>query len=155
MTHPPPDSSPSQPPRHSRPHPPAPRSSPSYPTYPTYPWQPLTPPPAPVPPPPRRSPDPGRHGDLRRLRSAYRWQRRVATLTALGYFALFLVLSAFAPALMTHAVSGGLTTGLLAGLAQLPVMCLAVALYETTARRRVDRLAARLRTRAELEARRG
>ncbi|WP_394431493.1 DUF485 domain-containing protein [Streptomyces sp. SGAir0957] len=85
--------------------------------------------------------------DLVLLRIAYRWQRRVATLTALGYFTLFLLLSAFAPALMNRAVTGGLSTGLLIGLCQLPVVCVALFLYEYTARRRVDPLAHRLRRR--------
>ncbi|MFI1679220.1 DUF485 domain-containing protein [Streptomyces sp. NPDC020607] len=110
----------------------------------TYPWQPQPPeaPPAPRLP---RHPAPGRHSDLRKLRGAYRIQRRVATLTALGYFTLFLVLSALAPSFMTGTVSGGLTTGLLLGLCQLPVTCLALVLFERTARRRLDPLAERLR----------
>ncbi|MGW7079600.1 DUF485 domain-containing protein [Streptomyces sp. NPDC054866] len=124
------------------------------PSYPTYPWQPVAPPPPPPPPRLPRHPALGRHSDLRRLRSAYRWQRRVATLTALGYFTLFLILSAFAPSLMTDTVSGGLSTGLLLGLCQLPVTLLAIALYEFTARRRVDPMAERLRKLAELEANR-
>ncbi|WP_420034051.1 DUF485 domain-containing protein [Streptomyces sp. cg28] len=90
-------------------------------------------------------PPSGPTGDLRLLRTAYRWQRRVATLTALGYFTLFLLLSAFAPALMNRSVTGGLSSGLLIGLLQLPVTCLALILYERTARRRVDPLAHRLR----------
>ncbi|MFE0176506.1 DUF485 domain-containing protein [Streptomyces sp. NPDC059002] len=116
----------------------------------TYPWQP--PPAPPQPPPPRlpRHPAPGRHSDLRILRRAYRVQRRVAALTALGYFTLFLALSAFAPALMTGTVTGGLSTGLLIGLCQLPVTGLAVLLYEHTARRGLDPLAHRLRRQAEL-----
>ncbi|QCX77097.1 hypothetical protein C9F11_17205 [Streptomyces sp. YIM 121038] len=118
----------------------------------TYPWQPPAPAPQPATPCPRRGPAPGHRGDLRQLRGAYRRQRRVATLTALGCFTLFLLLSAFAPALMTGPVTGGLTTGLLAGLLQLPVMCLATVVYEITARRRLDRLAARLRTHLEREA---
>lgn len=129
-------------------------SSPSSPSYPTYPWQPVAPPPPPPPPRLPRHPALGRHSDLRHLRSAYRWQRRVATLTALGYFTLFLILSAFAPSLMTDTVSGGLSTGLLLGLCQVPVTLLAIALYEFTARRRVDPLAERLRKLAELEANR-
>ncbi|MFI7318646.1 DUF485 domain-containing protein [Streptomyces venezuelae] len=110
----------------------------------TYPWQ---PPPPKAPPAPRlpRHPAPGRHSDLRKLRGAYRVQRRVATLTALGYFTLFLVLSALAPSFMTGTVSGGLTTGLLLGLCQLPVTCLALVLFERTARRRLDPLSERLR----------
>ncbi|NEB79188.1 DUF485 domain-containing protein [Streptomyces sp. SID14478] len=87
----------------------------------------------------------GPSGELRLLRTAYRWQRRVATLTALGYFVLFLLLSAFAPALMNRSVSGGLSTGLLIGLCQLPVTCAALIVYEYTAARRVDPLAHRLR----------
>lgn len=126
----------------------------SSPSYPTYPWQPVAPPPPPPPPRLPRHPALGRHSDLRHLRSAYRWQRRVATLTALGYFTLFLTLSAFAPSLMTSTVSGGLSTGLLLGLCQVPVTLLAIALYEFTARRRVDPMAERLRKLAELEANR-
>jgi uncharacterized membrane protein (DUF485 family) len=87
----------------------------------------------------------GHHRDLRVLRRAYRWQRRVATFAALGYFTLFLCLSAFAPSVMTEPVTGGLTTGMLVGLIQLPVTWLAVVLYELTARRYVDPLARRLR----------
>lgn len=139
-------------PHHSyHPHLPPHDSSPSYPTYP---WQPVAPPPPPPPSRLPRHPALGRHSDLRHLRSAYRWQRRVATLTALGYFTLFLILSAFAPSLMTDTASGGLSTGLLLGLCQVPVTLLAIALYEYTARRRVDPLAERLRKLAELEANR-
>ncbi|MFF4473372.1 DUF485 domain-containing protein [Streptomyces sp. NPDC001599] len=103
---------------------------------------------------PRRDPL-GHHSDLRILRSAYRRQRRTATLAALGYFTLFLLLSAYAPGLMTGTAAGGLPTGLLLALAQLPVTWLAIALYEHTARRRVDPLADRIRKEAELDARRG
>ena len=118
----------------------------------TYPWQP--PPPEPA---KRRRPRHralGRHSDIRLLRTAYRRLRRVATLTALGYFLLFLLLSAFAPGLMTSQVSGGLTTGLLLGLLQVPVACLAIGLYEYTARRSVDPIADRIRRQTELDARR-
>ncbi|MEV5611093.1 DUF485 domain-containing protein [Streptomyces sp. NPDC052225] len=87
----------------------------------------------------------GPAGELMLLRTAYRWQRRVSTLTAIGYFLTFLVLSAFAPSLMTRAVTGGLSLGLLIGLCQFPVTCFAVYVYEHTARRRVDPLAYRLR----------
>lgn len=118
----------------------------------TYPWQP------PPPPPERRRaprrPPLGHHSDLRVLRCAYRRQRRVATFTALGYFSVFLVLSAFAPSLMTSTVTGGVPTGLLLALLQLPVTWLAIALYEHTARRRVDPIADRIRKQSELNARR-
>ncbi|MEV6169489.1 DUF485 domain-containing protein [Streptomyces sp. NPDC051954] len=120
----------------------------------TYPW---APPPPPEPPAARRVPDRpplGHHRDLRILRTAYRWQRRVATLTALGYFTLFLILSAFAPGFMTSTVTDGLPAGLLLALLQLPVTWLAIGLYEHTARRRVDPLAERIRKEAELDAKR-
>ncbi|MGW2031255.1 DUF485 domain-containing protein [Streptomyces spinosus] len=142
---------------HDPPHPSySPRPpEPSYPAPPTYPWQPPAPPePArPV----RRAPRAplGRHSDLRLLRSAYRWQRRTATLTALGYFTLFLVLSAYAPGVMTRTVADGIPAGLVLALLQLPVTWLAIALYEHTARRYVDPLADRIRRHAELDARRG
>ncbi len=132
-------------------------SSPSYNTYGTYdthPWQ--TPAP-PQPPPYHRTPHHpplGDHSDLRILRTAYRWQRRVATLTALGYFTLFLILSAFAPGFMTSTVTEGLPVGLLLALIQLPVTWLAIGLYEHTARRYVDPLADRIRKLAEVDAKR-
>jgi len=141
------------PPEYRPPHQPSyPEPHNSSPSHPTYPWQP--PPPEP---PRKRLPRHhalGRHSDLRLLRTAYRRQRRVATLTALGYFVLFLILSAFAPGLMTSEVSGGLSTGLLLGLLQIPVACLAIGLYEYTAHRRVDPLADRIRRQSELDARR-
>ncbi|MGX1475279.1 UNVERIFIED_CONTAM: uncharacterized membrane protein (DUF485 family) [Streptomyces canus] len=123
--------------------------------YSTYPWQPPPSPPEPV---TRdlghRSPL-GHHSDLRILRSAYRWQRRTATLTALGYFTLFLVLSAYAPSFMASSVTDGLPTGLLLALLQLPVTWLAIGVYEHTARRYVDPLADRIRKQSEVDARRG
>ncbi|MEU9862190.1 DUF485 domain-containing protein [Streptomyces sp. NPDC047971] len=87
--------------------------------------------------------------DLRRLGSAYRRLRRVATFTALGYFVVFLFLSGYAPSMMTGDLAGGLTTGLVLGLLQLPVALAAIALYERIARKRVDPLAAAIRARAE------
>ncbi|MGW7049702.1 DUF485 domain-containing protein [Streptomyces avermitilis] len=86
----------------------------------------------------------GHHRDLRVLRRAYRRQRRVTTLAALGYFTLFLALSAGCPGLMARPVTGGLSTGLVLALSQLPITWLAVALYERTARRYVDPLARRV-----------
>ncbi|MFI0812865.1 DUF485 domain-containing protein [Streptomyces echinatus] len=145
------------PPHPSYPPPPSPYSSPpsSHSPRPTYPWQPPEPP-DPVRPAPRPPREPlGHHSDLRVLRSAYRWQRRTATLTALGYFILFLVLSACAPGVMTSTVADGIPAGLLLALLTLPVTWLAIALYEHTARRRVDPLADRIRKQAELDARRG
>ncbi|SEE99844.1 DUF485 domain-containing protein [Streptomyces sp. Ag109_O5-10] len=128
--------------------------SPHGPAHLTYPWQPLPP----EPPRPRHVPhrEPvGHHSDLRLLRGAYRLRRRTATLTALGYFTLFLVLSAFAPGLMTSTVADGVPAGLFLALLQLPVTWLAIALYEHSARHHVDPLADRIRRTAELDARRG
>ncbi|MEV7320663.1 DUF485 domain-containing protein [Streptomyces sp. NPDC093970] len=90
-----------------------------------------------------RAPDPnsGAHRTLRLLRRAYRWQRRVATFTALGYFAGFLTLTVKAPSVMARPGPGGLPTGLLLALVQIPVTWLAVLLYEAAAHRFVDPLA--------------
>ncbi|WP_406430871.1 DUF485 domain-containing protein [Streptomyces sp. NBC_00631] len=87
----------------------------------------------------------GAHRTLRLLRRAYRWHRRVATVTALGYFAAFLTLTVKAPSLMARPGPGGLPTGLLLALAQIPVTWLAVLLYEAAAHRFVDPLARRAR----------
>ncbi|MFJ8634176.1 DUF485 domain-containing protein [Streptomyces sp. NPDC093568] len=133
------------------PHSSPPRHSP--PQYATYPWQPSAPPE----PPRHRVPDHpplGHHSDLRVLRSAYRWQRRTATLTALGYFTLFLLLSACAPGFMTSTVTDGLPAGLLLALLQLPVTWLAIGLYEYTARRYLDPIADRIRKEAAVDAKR-
>jgi uncharacterized membrane protein (DUF485 family) len=78
----------------------------------------------------------------------------VATLTALGYFTLFLILSAFAPGFMSSTISDGLTAGLLLALLQLPVTGLALGLYEHTARRYVDPVADRIRKQSEVDAKR-
>ncbi|UGY91840.1 DUF485 domain-containing protein [Streptomyces gobiensis] len=82
--------------------------------------------------------------ELRRLRSAYRLLRRSMTLAALGYFVLFLLLSAFAPGLMDTSLFAGLNIGLLMGLLQLPVAFAAAIAYERLARRNVDPLARRV-----------
>lgn len=78
----------------------------------------------------------------------------VATLTALGYFTLFLILSAFAPGFMTGTVTDGLPAGLLLALLQLPVTWLAIGLYEHTARRYLDPIADRIRKEAAVDAKR-
>ncbi|MFD5843839.1 DUF485 domain-containing protein [Streptomyces chartreusis] len=137
-----------------RPSAPAPASPPQ--SYATYPWQPPVPPEPPAPPRHLTSDRPplGHHSDLRILRGAYRWQRRVATLTALGYFTLFLILSAFAPGFMTGTITDGLPAGLVLALLQLPVTWLAIALYEHTARNYVDPIADRIRKEAAVDARR-
>ncbi|MBT2409969.1 DUF485 domain-containing protein [Streptomyces sp. ISL-12] len=80
----------------------------------------------------------GHHRALRVLRRACRRQRRVATFAALGYFAVFLTLTVEAPAFMARPAPGGLPTGLLLALVQVPVTWLAVVLFAYTARRYVD-----------------
>ncbi|MGW0814110.1 DUF485 domain-containing protein [Streptomyces viridiviolaceus] len=146
---------PYRPPSHPSPRPyPLHDAPPAFPHYDAHPWQPAEPAPGPA---GRRAPRRaalGHHSDLRILRSAYRWQRRTATLTALGYFTLFLILSAYAPEFMTGGGADGLPNGLLLALLQLPVTWLAIALYEHTARRHVDPLADRIRKEAALDARR-
>ncbi|MFF3401953.1 DUF485 domain-containing protein [Streptomyces sp. NPDC002659] len=128
-------------------HYPPPRSYPEFPEYPQQPRNPLHYWQEPAPPaPPRQPSDP--HRNVRALSSAYRRLRRVATLTALGYFVLFLLLSAYAPDLMTSKITGGLNIALLLGLIQLPVSLIAVAAYERSARRRVDPLADAVRLQA-------
>ncbi|MER7111856.1 DUF485 domain-containing protein [Streptomyces sp. NPDC000229] len=102
---------------------------------------------APAPNPPEHREPHRPHGDLDALRSGYRKLRRVSTLTALGYFTLFLILSAFTPGLMTSEITGGLNIGLLLGLCQLPVALAAIALYERIARHRIDPLATAIRER--------
>ncbi|MEU1292603.1 MULTISPECIES: DUF485 domain-containing protein [unclassified Streptomyces] len=87
----------------------------------------------------------GPHRTLRLLRRAGRRQRRVAAFLALAPFALFLALTVEVPSLMTRPAPGGLPTGLLLALVQLPFTWLAVLLYEWTARRFVDPLARRVR----------
>ncbi|MFK0116347.1 DUF485 domain-containing protein [Streptomyces sp. NPDC090994] len=83
-------------------------------------------------------------GDVRALRGAYRGLRRVATFAALGYFLAFLCLAAFAPSALTGDVTAGLPLGMLLALLQLPVIWLAIVLYEQIARRRVDPLVDRM-----------
>ncbi|MFF4229407.1 DUF485 domain-containing protein [Streptomyces sp. NPDC001820] len=116
---------------------PPPPSYPEQPGHPHHAWQ---APPADPPADPRR--------DIQALSAVYRRLRRVATLTALGYFVLFLILSAYAPGLMTGKITGGLNIALLLGLIQLPVTLIAVAAYEKSARRRVDPLAEAVRFQA-------
>ncbi|MFB7914592.1 DUF485 domain-containing protein [Streptomyces sp. NPDC056061] len=112
--------------------------------------------PGPYPDPPHGPAAPGtapaaatvRHGDLRRLRTSYRQVRRIAVLTALGYFVAFLLLSGFAGGQLGRPLFGGLNLGLALALCQLPVTLLAIVRYERTTRRTVDPLAARLRKEA-------
>ncbi|MEU9448788.1 DUF485 domain-containing protein [Streptomyces sp. NPDC048277] len=94
----------------------------------------------------------GAHRTLRLLRRAARWHRRVAAVTALGYFVAFLTLTVKAPALMARPGPGGLPTGLVLALAQIPVTWLAVLLFEATARRFVDPLARRARRQTRVPA---
>jgi uncharacterized membrane protein (DUF485 family) len=95
------------------------------------------------------APETGRRGgDLAALRSAYRVLRRVSTLTALGSFAVYVVLSCCAPDLMGSGIAGGLSLGMGLGILQLVVTFAAVLWYGRSARRSVDPLALAVRERA-------
>ena len=89
-------------------------------------------------------PDPG----LAALRSAYRLLRRVATLTALGSFVVYVVLSCYAPGLMGSEIAGELSLGMALGVLQLVVTFAAVFWYGRSAQRSVDPLARAVRERA-------
>ncbi|MFD8395459.1 DUF485 domain-containing protein [Streptomyces sp. NPDC059680] len=100
----------------------------------------------------RREPSPpetDRHGgDLAALRSAYRVLRRVSTLTALGSFVVYVVLSCCAPDLMGSKITGELSLGMALGVLQLVVTFAAVLWYGRSAQRSVDPLARAVRERA-------
>ncbi|MFI7413068.1 DUF485 domain-containing protein [Streptomyces sp. NPDC049627] len=89
-------------------------------------------------------PDPG----LAALRSAYRLLRRVATLTALGSFVVYVVLSCYAPGLMGSEIAGELSLGMALGVLQLVVTFAAVFWYGRSAQRAVDPLARAVREQA-------
>ncbi|WP_251092203.1 DUF485 domain-containing protein [Streptomyces sp. Caat 7-52] len=100
---------------------------------------------------PRRSPharDAHAHGaDLADLRSAYKVLRRVSTLTALGSFVVYVVLSCCAPGLMGSQIAGELSLGMALGVLQLLVTFAAVFWYGRSARHSVDPLARAVRER--------
>ncbi|MFI9247514.1 DUF485 domain-containing protein [Streptomyces sp. NPDC053086] len=88
------------------------------------------------------------HGaDLAALRSAYRVLRRVSTLTALGSFVVYVVLSCCAPDLMGSQIAGELSLGMALGILQLFVTFAAVFWYGRSARHSVDPLARAVRER--------
>lgn len=90
-----------------------------------------------------------RAADLRALRSGYRVLRRVSTLTALGCFIVYVLLSCYAKDLMAARFPGGVTVGIALGLLQLVVTFAAVHWYERGARRSVDAPAARVAGRTD------
>ncbi|MFD5799183.1 DUF485 domain-containing protein [Streptomyces diastatochromogenes] len=100
---------------------------------------------------PRRPPhahEPHPHGaDLAALRSAYRVLRRVSTLTALGSFVVYVVLSCCAPDLMGSKIAGELSLGMGLGILQLLVTFAAVLWYGRSAQHSVDPLARAVRER--------
>ncbi|MEV6841248.1 DUF485 domain-containing protein [Streptomyces sp. NPDC051133] len=91
---------------------------------------------------------PRHHADLAALRSAYRVLRRVSTITALGSFVVYVVLSCCAPGLMGSRIAGELSLGMALGVLQLVVTFAAVSWYGRSARRSVDPLARAVRDRA-------
>ncbi|NYV78176.1 DUF485 domain-containing protein, partial [Streptomyces sp. UH6] len=91
-------------------------------------------------------PAPRRHADdLEPLRAAHRGQRRTAGLVLLGFFALYVLLTVFAPSLADTRLGGGLSLGLVLALLHLPLTVLALFAHEHTAHRRVDPLVDRVR----------
>ncbi|MFD5745216.1 DUF485 domain-containing protein [Streptomyces massasporeus] len=86
--------------------------------------------------------------DLTALRSAYRLLRRISTLTALGSFVVYVVLSCYAPGLMGSKVTGELSLGMALGILQLVVTFAAVFWYGRSAQHSVDPLARAVRERA-------
>ncbi|MER6355306.1 DUF485 domain-containing protein [Streptomyces sp. NPDC001634] len=95
------------------------------------------------------APKTDRHGgDLAALRSAYRLLRRISTLTALGSFVVYVVLSCYAPSLMGAKIAGELSLGMALGVLQLVVTFGAVFWYGRSAQRSVDPLARAVRERA-------
>jgi uncharacterized membrane protein (DUF485 family) len=89
-----------------------------------------------------------RSTDLAALRSAYRLLRRISTLTALGSFVVYVVLSCYAPGLMGAKIAGELSLGMALGVLQLVVTFAAVSWYARSAQRSVDPLARTVRERA-------
>ncbi|AZQ39903.1 DUF485 domain-containing protein [Streptomyces cyaneochromogenes] len=85
---------------------------------------------------------------LAALRSAYRLLRRVSTLTALGSFVVYVVLSCYAPGLMGSRITGELSLGMALGVLQLVVTFAAVFWYGRSAQRSVDPLARAVRERS-------
>jgi uncharacterized membrane protein (DUF485 family) len=79
--------------------------------------------------------------------------RRVSTLTALGSFVLYVLLSCFAPDLMGSAIAGEVSLGMALGVFQLVVTFAAILWYGRSARRSVDPLAQLVRERATASAR--
>ncbi|MFJ8085557.1 DUF485 domain-containing protein [Streptomyces sp. NPDC096205] len=86
--------------------------------------------------------------DLAALRSAYQVLRRVSTLTALGSFVVYVLLSCYAPDLMGSKIIGELSLGMSLGVLQLVVTFGAVSWYGRSAQRSVDPLARIVRERA-------
>jgi uncharacterized membrane protein (DUF485 family) len=86
--------------------------------------------------------------DLTALRSAYRMLRRISTLTALGSFVVYVLLSCYAPRLMGSKITGELSLGMALGILQLVVTFAAVSWYGRSAQRSVDPLARAVRERA-------
>jgi uncharacterized membrane protein (DUF485 family) len=74
--------------------------------------------------------------------------RRVSSITALGSFVVYVLLSCYAPELMGTRITGELSLGIALGILQLVVTFAAVFSYERSAQRSVDPLARVVRERA-------
>ncbi|WP_166022206.1 DUF485 domain-containing protein [Streptomyces chilikensis] len=83
--------------------------------------------------------------DLAPLRAAYRGQRRLAGLVLLGLFTLYVLPAVFAPSPVGTGPGRGPGLGPLLVLLPLPLTVVVLAVWEHTARRRVDPLVDRAR----------
>ncbi|SCK10562.1 DUF485 domain-containing protein [Streptomyces sp. WMMB 322] len=119
----------------------------AYPPSPSHPPRPAHPPRPSYGPPPAHAPTVPARADteLRRLRGAYKWLRRSMTVAVLGYFTVYLAMTAYLPGLMTQSVFGAVNLGVLLGLLLLPITLLTVLTYELFARVTVDPMSHRVR----------
>ncbi len=83
-----------------------------------------------------------RYRELRTRRNRF---VALATLLFLGWYGLFVGLSAFAPALMAVRVAGFVNLGFVLGLAQFASTLLIIAVFRRFARREIDPRVAELR----------
>ncbi|MEV0637343.1 DUF485 domain-containing protein [Streptomyces sp. NPDC050619] len=91
--------------------------------------------------------------EFRALRRTQRRFGTLATVLSVGAFLLYVLLSGFAPAMMSQPLFGHFTIGLALGLGQFVVMAVTVWRYLQHMRTEVDPRARRLRTQLHSETR--
>ncbi|MGD9531571.1 DUF485 domain-containing protein [Pseudonocardia sp.] len=87
-----------------------------------------------------------RSGTFRELRRRHRGFTFPVTLGFLVWYACYVLLATYAPALLAVRVGGNVTVGLLLGVAQILSTFVVTAVYVRFAHRRLDPLAARVRS---------